>query len=85
MQSTLLPADHEPKGYEENGMVKVNVQDGDRDLVPSDWRYFVFYSYNVRSFEQPSPGTLYIESWVAEWTDEDAQLLQSGVFEPTNN
>ena len=47
MQSTLLAADHEPKGYEENAMVKVNVQDGDRDLIPSDWRYFVFYSFNV--------------------------------------
>ena len=64
-------------------MVTVYVQDGYESLVPADWQYYVFYSYNVDEIASKD-GTLQLESWVEPWAAEDNELLQSGVFEPTN-
>jgi hypothetical protein len=57
-------------------MVTVYVQES---LVPADWEFFVFYSYNVNDIASKD-GTLQLESWVEPWADKDNELLQSGVF-----
>lgn len=83
--SQLLGDDHTPRGYQENGMVEVSVVAGTEALIPSDWSYFIFYSFNIVGRAWPESGTLHIESWVEEWTDDEADILQSGVYTPTNN
>lgn len=85
MQPTLLPPDHVPRGFQENGLVEVNVQPGSENFIPADWRYFLFYSHNIVGRAYPVSGTLHLESWVEEWTDEDTDVLQSGIYSPTNN
>ena len=49
-------------------MVTVYVQDGHESLVPADWEFFVFYSYNVNDIASKD-GTLQLESWVEPWAD----------------
>jgi len=53
-QPNLLPEDHVPRGYEENGHVEIGMSAGsseglqwDYEQIPSDWTYYILYSYNM--------------------------------------
>lgn len=54
MQPNNLPEEHEPRGVQENAHVVVNITNAnllDVFTIPSDWTYYLFYSYNIRSGE----------------------------------
>ena len=64
MQPNNLPDDHEPKGIQENGMVSINVGPGHKARLPSDWSFFLSYSFNIQldaaGIEWPESGHIRI-------------------------
>lgn len=93
MQPNNLPVDHVPHGVQENSHLVVNITSPDLlDVftIPSDWSFYILYSYNIFENEWKSPGSLKIRTWLEPYFlglegVKDYAMLNSGFWDPTNN